>query len=128
MKVTAAVIKKEGCYLLALRPENDRNGGTWEFPGGKIEPGETPEVCLKREIQEELGIEIDVRDYLISGFHVQDDNEIEIAAYMADWSSGDLEPREHAALRWIEPTRFDEVEFSPADVAIAQFIQAGTPK
>lgn len=123
VKVTAAAIKKNGCYLVALRRLEDRNGGTWEFPGGKIESGETPEACLKREIQEELGIEIEIQGFLTSSRHEQEGTEIEIMAYQATWLCGDLRPREHAALRWIEPACFDEILLSPADVAIARFIQ-----
>ncbi|MHC4945788.1 MAG: (deoxy)nucleoside triphosphate pyrophosphohydrolase [Planctomycetota bacterium] len=123
MKVTAAIIEKQGCFLVALRPLGDRNGGLWEFPGGKIEPGETAEACLAREIREELGIEIEVRDLLITSTHVQDGEPIEIMAFEAAWLSGELEPCEHAALRWIEPDHFDEIALSPADIPIAEFLR-----
>ena len=60
IRVTAALIERSGCFLVALRPLGGKRGGLWEFPGGKIRPGETPEACLKREIMEELGIGIKV--------------------------------------------------------------------
>jgi 8-oxo-dGTP diphosphatase len=124
MKVTAAVIEKQGCILVALRPLGDRNGGLWEFPGGKIEAGETAEACLARELREELGIEVEVRGHLITSTHVQEGEILEIMAFETAWLSGELDAREHAALRWIEPDLFDEISFSPADIPIAKFLKA----
>ena len=63
-KVTAAVIEKDGRILIAKRRIGDRHGGRWEFPGGKIDSGETPEECLKRELREELGIEAEIGELL----------------------------------------------------------------
>ena len=122
IKVTAAVIEKQGCYLVALRPSGDRHEGLWEFPGGKIEPGETPEACLQREIREELGIGIEVLDLLTTSRC----SDIELMVYKALWISGDLRSREHAALRWVEPARFGEIDWCPADVAVAEHIFSAT--
>jgi 8-oxo-dGTP diphosphatase len=116
------VIEKKGCYLAALRPSGDRHEGLWEFPGGKIEPGETPQECLQREIREELGIGIEVLGLLVTSRYA----DIELMAYKALWKSGNLHPRAHAALRWIEPARFREIEWCPADVAVADQIFSAT--
>jgi 8-oxo-dGTP diphosphatase len=120
IQVTAALIEKQGCYLIALRPFGDENGGLWEFPGGKIKPGETPKECLKREIREELGIEIEVLGLFASQVHKKGEKDIELLAYKARWIAGEIDLMDHAALRWIEPSSFHEVEWSPADVPIAE--------
>ena len=65
-KVTAAVIEKDGKILIARRKRDDSQAGKWEFPGGKLEAGETPEACLKRELREELGIETEVGAFFCS--------------------------------------------------------------
>lgn len=119
LRVTAALIEREGCYLAALRPFGDENGGLWEFPGGKIRPGETPEVCLKREIREELGIEIEVKDLYMTSRGGDLTRPIELMVYRVSWVGGDPKPREHAALRWIEPSQFHAIDWSPADVPVA---------
>ena len=116
VQVTAALIEKKGCYLVALRHPGDEHGGLWEFPGGKIEPGETPEACLKREILEELSMVVEVRDFLFTTRHASRGKTIELMAYRAKWISGSPCPNEHAALRWMEPSRFHEIAWSPADL------------
>jgi 8-oxo-dGTP diphosphatase len=119
IRVTAALIERSGCFLVALRPLGGKRGGLWEFPGGKIRPGETPEACLKREIMEELGIGIKVLGFFDSQRLEDGDREIELLAFRALWTEGKLFPREHAALRWIEPSRFVEIDWSPPDLALA---------
>lgn len=123
LRVTAAVIEKQGCYLAALRPQGEMNGGLWEFPGGKIKPGESPEQCLKREIEEELGIGIRVLELIGENQHEYETFHIELLAYGAVWISGELNPREHAALRWISPSEMDQIQWAPADLPIVERIR-----
>lgn len=120
--VTAAIIEKEGHFLVALRPMGDKHGGLWEFPGGKVEPGESQQECLKREIAEELGISIEVQDLRIVSSHEDETVRIELHSYRARLLSGEPEPREHAALRWIAPPHFCEIEWSPADLPVVQML------
>jgi len=122
LRVTAAIIEKDGCFLAALRPHGGENGNLFEFPGGKIKPGETPEACLKREIREELCIEIEVLEQVAAYVHEYATNTVELLAYRAQWLSGDLRAMEHSALRWIEPARFNEIKWSPADIPITKII------
>lgn len=65
-QVTAAVIEKDGRVLIAQRKTGDALAGKWEFPGGKLEPGETPEACLRRELREEFGVETEIGDFICS--------------------------------------------------------------
>jgi len=123
IKVTAAIIEKRGHYLIALRPHGDKHGGMWEFPGGKVELGETPEACLKREIQEELGIDIEVQNRVLTSCYSDDTTSIELSTYKVNHISGEPQAREHAALRWIAPPHFDEIEWSPADLPVVDVLR-----
>ena len=101
VKVTAAVLEKDGKYIIAQRKRSDPLSGKWEFPGGKIEPGETPEVCLARELKEELDIEVVVGEYLGSNVHHYDHISIELMAYRATWVGGTITVKDHHDYRWV---------------------------
>lgn len=124
IQVVAALIERDGTLLAAQRPGIGPHDGRWEFPGGKIESGETPEACLIREIREELAIEIEVLGFFASTRHREAGRTIELLAYRAAWRFGALELREHDAVQWVEPARFHEIRWSPPDVAIAEAYQA----
>jgi 8-oxo-dGTP diphosphatase len=119
IRVTAAVIEMEGKILLAQRGTGDRLAGKWEFPGGKIEDGETPEECLSREILEELGIVVQVEDFLCSGCFDYDHASVEIFAYRCRWISGQLRKNAHQALQWVLAEDFDGIDLAAADRPIA---------
>ncbi len=91
-------------------------GGYWEFPGGKIEDGETPEVCLKRELEEELGIIVKVGDFYMENEHYYGEKGILLKAYFCDLISGDIILNDHDKVEWAEKSEFDNFEFAPADV------------
>ena len=120
IRVTAAVVEKEGKFLLAQRGPGDRLAGKWEFPGGKIEPGETPEGCLAREIREELGIEVQVGDFLCSSRFDYDHASVEILAFRCRWVSGALQHNAHQDLRWVAPETLTELDLAEADRSIAR--------
>lgn len=90
------------------------------FPGGKIEPGESPEMALKREIQEELGVNISIEkhfhsiDYDYPSFHLT------MHCYLCELASGEIELREHKSSRWLTPDNLNEVEWLPADREIIE--------
>ncbi|MGJ6979204.1 (deoxy)nucleoside triphosphate pyrophosphohydrolase [Aestuariimicrobium soli] len=117
--VVAGLLVRDGRLLAAQRSYPDDLAGLWEFPGGKVEPGEEPGRALVRELREELGLEVTVGEVLEG----PDDGLWPINdrwAIKAFWcEAGDREPQalEHAALRWVADA--DEVEWLPADVAIA---------
>lgn len=115
VEVTAAIICKEGRVLICQRPADKRCGLLWEFPGGKLEEGETGEQCIRRECREELTAELaEIRPfaevvYEYPGYAVH------IQFYTAKLAAGEPVRREHAAFRWIKPEEAAEIEFCPAD-------------
>ena len=122
IKVVAAVIKAvnkngEDIIFATQRGYGEFKGG-WEFPGGKIEPGETPQEALKREIQEELdtkikvGSLIDTIEYDYPTFHLSMD------CFLAEIESGNLGLKEHEAARWLTREELDSVDWLPADVLL----------
>ena len=118
--VTAAVIEREGKILLAQRERGDRLAGKWEFPGGKIEQGETPQDCLAREIREELGIEVRVGVFLCSSRFDYEHASVEILAYRCEWVGGELQQNAHQALQWVPPEDIAGVDLAAADRPIAR--------
>ena len=118
--VTAAVIEKEGKVLLAQREQGDRLAGKWEFPGGKIEKGETPKDCLAREIREELGIEVRVGEFICSSRFDYDHASVEVLAYRCKWVGGELQQNAHQALQWVVPEALVEIDLAEADRPIAR--------
>ncbi len=101
--VTAAVLEKDGRILIARRKRGDRLADKWEFPGGKIEEGETPEACLRRELQEELGIDVSVGGFVGRSCHRYPHGEIELLAYRVTHLSGDFQLHDHEEIRWVSP-------------------------
>ena len=124
-KVTAAVIEKEGRILIARRKAADRFGGLWEFPGGKLEPGETPEAGLRRELLEELGIETDVRTF-IGAFPFRSSRlSIELLAYRASIQRGELRPIDHDKILWVLPGELPGYEFTEPDRPLVGILARG---
>lgn len=87
----------------------------WEFPGGKIEPGEAPREALRREVSEELGIEIHVGTLLGTGSGMVDDRTIHLEVYASRWTSGKLELREHSECGWFDADELDRLDWPEAD-------------
>lgn len=119
-KVTAAIIIEGGRVLIARRPPGGRHPGAWEFPGGKVEPGETPEVCLARELDEELGIIVKVGEKLAEIRHVYPDRAIDLQAFECTIESGrprDLACSEHA---WVKSGDLGAYDLLPADVKLLE--------
>lgn len=120
IKVTAAVMVNDGMLLIAKRKPTGRLPSLWELPGGKIEPGETPEECLQREIKEEFDIDVSVGEYLGSNIHTYDFGTIELMAYRTQWETGDLILKDHEEIRWVFNHELDQFEFAPADTAFVE--------
>ena len=109
-RVAAAVIIRKGRMLIAKRKTGDPFEGRWEFPGGKIEPGESPEEALRRELREELGIETEIGEFLCAVPMRTPNLRIDLFAFRARILSGDIRCRDHDEIRWIDPEdlrRFD---------------------
>ena len=118
VKVTAAIIEKNGRYLIAKRNKDAHIEECWEFPGGKIEENETPEECLIREIKEELNIDIMVLDKYHTNIHRYDKMTIKLLSYRAEYVSGELQLNDHSEIRWIDKSEFMAFDFAPADLPI----------
>ncbi|MGD0781616.1 MAG: (deoxy)nucleoside triphosphate pyrophosphohydrolase [Candidatus Aminicenantales bacterium] len=121
-RVTAAVIERDGRVLIARRRSGDRFGGVWEFPGGKIEPGETPEEGLRREIDEELGLTIEVGPAVGTFSYISADWSIELIAFRAAWTGGTMILREHDDARWVGPSELERFAFSEPDRPIVRLL------
>jgi len=86
--VTCAIIEKEDKILIARRTADQKLAGKWEFPGGKVEAGESPEECLKRELEEEFGIQAEVGEFITSNKHHYEHISIELMAFDTTYISG----------------------------------------
>lgn len=114
--VVGAVIERDGRVLCARRRSGEF-AGSWEFPGGKVEPREDPRAALVREISEELGCRIRVGAPITTSVHAASRATISLTTYRCAIESGEPEPIEHAELRWLPPSRLAELTWAPADVA-----------
>ena len=118
LAVCAAVIEHEGKILLTKRPADKQQGGFWEFPGGKIDPGESPHQTLKRELREELAIEIAVAPVLETVYHHYQWGSVLIIAYRCRWLGGEIKHLEVADHAWVRPEQFSNYNILPADQPI----------
>jgi 8-oxo-dGTP diphosphatase len=113
--VTAAILQREGKTLLTRRPEGTRHGGLWEFPGGKLDPGESPQEGLQREIREELGLEIRVGEIFDVVYHRYDWGAILLLAYRCEPLGGEIRNLQVAEHRWVDPAELGDYPILPAD-------------
>ena len=120
LRVTAAIIKKDGRILIAKRKKGWRFAGKWEFPGGKIEPHETPEECLKRELREELGIETRIGEFFCSSTYAYPHATVQLLVYQAFHVSGEYTLYDHQEIRWVLPDELTEYDFPEADKPVIE--------
>ncbi|SET11073.1 8-oxo-dGTP diphosphatase [Natronincola peptidivorans] len=121
IEVAAAIIvDQEGRILIAKRKEGQKRGGLWEFPGGKIEVGETPEKCLKRELKEEMNIDIKVNEYFGENIYAYEDITIKLLAYYAEILKGSIQLKDHDTYKWVKSKSLGNYAFAAADV---QFVK-----
>ncbi len=113
----AALVDADGRVLIAQRPEGKAMAGLWEFPGGKVDPGETPELALIRELREELGI--DVTEACLGPFtfasHRYDDFHLLMPLYLVRRWHGEVCALEAPAIKWVRPMRLRDYPMPPAD-------------
>jgi 8-oxo-dGTP diphosphatase len=124
--VTAAILIENGKVLIARRRPGASQAGLWEFPGGKVRPGESPAQCLKREIREELGIEIAVGEFFGESVHAYEDKTIRLLAYRVRAESGEMSRNDHAELAWVAVADLGRHRFCPADVPFTEKLRMTT--
>ena len=119
-----ALVDTDGRVLLAQRPEGKQLAGLWEFPGGKVEPGETPEQCLVRELHEEIGIETEIPCLapLTFASHSYDDFHLLMPLFICRRFRGIAQPREGQALKWVRPKQMRDYPMPPADAPLIPFL------
>ncbi len=120
--VVAGFLKKDGRILVGQRPENNSLAGLWEFPGGKIELGESPEEALARELSEELGIEANIGELKLSVTHSYNDVGIVILFYEVLYWKGQPKAKHHLMLEWIYPEELKERSIPDANKKVLEKI------
>ena len=116
LRVVAAIIEKDDRILIAQRLKGEF-AGLWEFPGGKIEEGETPEKALVREIEEEFDTELNVNNLLTTVEHQYDTFYLIMDCFICSIKSGDLVLHDHMAYKWINPN-VEDIDWVPADIKV----------
>ena len=120
IQVTAAIIVNTDRVFIARRKPGIKHAGRWEFPGGKIETGETPEQCLARELKEEFNIIVKAVDFFIDTVYQYNRGPVHILAYYTQWLAGKMILRDHDHFKWVKPEALLGEDLLPADVPIAR--------
>ena len=122
IEVVAAIICKGGAVLASQRGYGEFEG-LWEFPGGKIETGETHEMAILREIKEELGVSINVEKFLCTTEYDYPSFHLTMHCYVCSIKSGDIVLREHKSALWLTTETFDDVEWLPPDKSVVEILR-----
>jgi A/G-specific adenine glycosylase len=130
--IACGVVWRRGRVLIDRRPAEGLLGGLWEFPGGKVEPGETPAEAAGREIREETGIEVTVGEPIARVDHAYTHFRITLHAFHCQWQAGRAKPLGSAAVRWVRPSELTRYAFPKANRAILDAVappgaEAGGP-
>jgi 8-oxo-dGTP diphosphatase len=123
--VAVGLIDVDGRVLIAQRPEGKKMAGLWEFPGGKVDPGETPEVALIRELKEELNI--DTKESCLAPFtfasHAYEDFHLLMPLFLCRRWWGSIVPQEGQAVKWVRPVRLGDYPMPPADKPLVAMLR-----
>lgn len=124
INVVGAVLIRDGLILAAQRSQQMSLPGMWEFPGGKIEPGETPQEALRRELEEELLCTAEVGDFLETTEHEYDFGIVILTTFFCELSEGEPSLTEHSEIKWLRPSELNDLRWAPADIpAVERLIE-----
>ena len=123
--VACALIDADGRVLLCQRPQGKQLAGLWEFPGGKVEPGETPEAALIRELKEELAIDVKVACLapFVFASHSYETFHLLMPLYLCRRWDGFVQAIEHPALAWVRPEQLSDYAMPPADAPLVAYLR-----
>ena len=126
IEVVAGILEESGRFLLGQRTRTQSFPLQWEFPGGKVEPGETPEAALRREFLEEIGVEVTVGDLFAEiAYAKSEDTEIRVRFFRVSHRRGEPQPREVAAVAWVPAAELEQVDFIRFNRDIVEKLRRG---
>lgn len=121
--VVAALIKKDNDVLIARRSTGDENVlGKWEFPGGKVEPNETEEHAIEREIKEEFELDIKANKYITNNVCKYPTKIVDLRLYECEYISGEFKLHDHSEYKWVNINELLNYDLAPADIPLAKYI------
>lgn len=121
--VVAAFIKKDNKVLIAKRLTGDENVfGKWEFPGGKLEKGETEKEALKREIREEFELDIKVKEFIVNNICEYPKRTIDLRLYECEYIDGEFKLHDHSEYSWVDIDKLLEYDLAKADIPLAKYL------
>lgn len=123
LHVVCAIIERDGLVLAAQRSRTMRMPLKWEFPGGKIEPGEGPEACLRRELLEELGLRVSIRRAMPPSTHRYPAFTVTLHPFVCGILAGEMTLNEHRAVAWLKPEELSAMNWTEADLAVVAAYQ-----
>ncbi len=124
LEVAAGLVFRDGKLLITQRYPDAHLGGLWEFPGGKLEPGESFPDCLTRELREELGIEVLVGELVESLTHDYPEKSVLLRFYRCQWRQHEPRPLGCPDFKWITPAELGEYQFPPADARLLEMLHS----
>ncbi|MEN8229627.1 MAG: (deoxy)nucleoside triphosphate pyrophosphohydrolase [Bacteroidota bacterium] len=124
-EVTCAIIIENERILVTQRSEKMPHPLKWEFPGGKVKEGESPEYCIKREIREELGLKVAVKQLLPSVKHTYGNHSIKLIPFICSREEGKISLSEHKSYKWVPMEKLEAVDWLDADLEVVRVLKTG---
>lgn len=124
INVVASLIYKDDKVLIAKRSAGDQNVfGKWEFPGGKVEPGESEEHAIEREIKEEFDLEIKANEFLTNNVCEYPTKTVDLKLYKCTYIYGEFNLHDHSEYKWVNPKELLNYDLAPADIPLAEYVR-----